>query len=306
MKEKCPVVRLSSFALLDDVDPVTKKERIVNYYEKAGRDYYAWSSQYNMHFGFYRWGMNPFARETMLDQLNWQVLERLKLNSKLPQTCVDFGCGLGTTLRHGGKHFPNVSFKGITIVPWQVDQARKLNKEGGYKSIEIIEADYCRTPLETNSVDAVYAIESSCYATGDTKFDLLSEIHRVLKPGGRFVIADGFVKEEIPPNRFLHRIYQELCSSWALTELGNIVSVEQQLRKLNFANIEVEDVSMNIAPSVVHVPFTVLLFLINELLFGKEKMTKERWGNLKSPLLTMILGLARRYFGYYFVSGLKH
>ena len=33
------------------------------YYEEAGPDYAAWSPHFNMHFGFFRWGMNPFNRE---------------------------------------------------------------------------------------------------------------------------------------------------------------------------------------------------------------------------------------------------
>ena len=36
------------------------------YYEEAGPDYAAWSPGFNMHFGFFRWGMNPFHREAML------------------------------------------------------------------------------------------------------------------------------------------------------------------------------------------------------------------------------------------------
>ena len=34
---------------------------LVTYYTEAGMDYRAWSRNFNMHFGFYRWGMNPLA-----------------------------------------------------------------------------------------------------------------------------------------------------------------------------------------------------------------------------------------------------
>ncbi len=27
-----------------------------------------------MHFGFFRWGMNPFNREAMLEQMNQEIL----------------------------------------------------------------------------------------------------------------------------------------------------------------------------------------------------------------------------------------
>jgi cyclopropane fatty-acyl-phospholipid synthase-like methyltransferase len=286
----------------------TKKQLIINYYEKAGRDYHNWSKKYNMHFGYLEKGMNPFVREAMLEKLNENVLQRLEIDASSFATIADFGCGLGATLRHGVKKFPNATFKGITLVPWQVKQAKALvTKDPDFRpgTIEIIEGDYCNTPFASNSLDGIVAIESSCYARGDNKSDLLNEIHRVLKPGGRFTISDGFIKKPITKSGILQGAYKKLCSSWALTELGNIHDVRRYLKHLNFHNLCIEEISMKVAPSVAHVPFTVIYFLLKEFLFGKEPMSKERWDNLKSPLLTMILGSARSHFGYYFISGTK-
>lgn len=285
-----------------------KKQLIINYYEKAGRDYHTWSKKYNMHFGYFEKGMNPFAREAMLDKLNENVLQRLKIKTFSCATIADFGCGLGATLRYGVTKFPNSKFKGITLVPWQVEQANALiatDTDLMPGTIEIIEGDYCNTPFASNSLDGVVAIESSCYGAGDNKSDLLKEIHRVLKPGGRFTISDGFIKKNLPETGFLRDVYRKLCRSWALTELGNIHDVHRYLKHLNFHNLCIEEISMKVAPSVAHVPFTVIYFLLKEFLFGNEPMSKERWDNLKSPLLTMVLGSARSYFGYYFISGTK-
>ena len=285
---------------------MSKKQQIISYYEKAGPDYQEWSTNYNMHFGYYQQGMNPFDREAMLEKLNQLVYKKLGITPQSSLTLADFGCGLGATLRYGASHFQALKLKGITLVPWQVEQATALNAiENMFSQIEIIERDYCHTGFEANSIDAVIAIESSCYANGDNKSDLLSEIFRVLKPGGKFIIADGFLKKPVASDGFLGRVYHQLCSSWALTELGNIKAVEKQLHHLRFEAIKIDEVSLNIAPSVAHVPFTVVSFLLKEFFAGKEPMTKERWDNLKSPLLTMILGLARSHFGYYFVSGTK-
>jgi cyclopropane fatty-acyl-phospholipid synthase-like methyltransferase len=288
--------------------PPSKKQLIINYYEKAGRDYYTWSKQYNMHFGYFEKGMNPFVREAMLEKLNENVLQRLKINISSFATIADFGCGLGATLRYGVKKFPNSKFKGITLVPWQVEQAKALiaaDADLTPGTIEIIEGDYCNTPFAANSLDGVVAIESSCYATGDNKSDLLKEIHRVLKPGGRFTISDGFIKKPMPESGILREVYRKLCHSWALTELGNIQDVHRHLKHLNFHDLCIEEISLSVAPSVAHVPFTVIYFLLKEFFFGNEPLSKERWDNLKSPLLTMVLGSARSYFGYYFISGTK-
>src|SRR5215471_21808300 len=48
------------------------------YYSEAGPDYAAWSREFNMHFGYYRVGRNPLCREVMLEQMNAEVLARLR------------------------------------------------------------------------------------------------------------------------------------------------------------------------------------------------------------------------------------
>jgi len=42
----------------------SRRERVglAEYFSEAGPDYYAWSHAFNMHFGYFRWGMNPFRR----------------------------------------------------------------------------------------------------------------------------------------------------------------------------------------------------------------------------------------------------
>ena len=69
------------------------------YYSEAGPDYAAWSREFNMHFGYYRGGANPLQRESMLEQMNVEVLARLHLDDLAEPRLLDLGCGLGATLR---------------------------------------------------------------------------------------------------------------------------------------------------------------------------------------------------------------
>src|SRR5690348_16951540 len=86
------------------------------YYREAGPDYAAWSSEFNMHFGYYRAGMNPLHREAMLEQMNVEVLARLQLNDIVEPRLLDLGCGLGATLRSFAHRLPNARLLGVTRV----------------------------------------------------------------------------------------------------------------------------------------------------------------------------------------------
>src|SRR4051794_14206467 len=101
------------------------------YYSEAGPDYGAWSRDFNMHFGYYRAGANPLDREAMLEQMNAEVLARLRLDGFAEPQVLDLGCGLGATLRSFARRVPRSRLLGVTRVPWQVEQARALNEAAG-------------------------------------------------------------------------------------------------------------------------------------------------------------------------------
>ena len=71
------------------------------YYSEAGPDYAAWSREFNMHFGYYRAGANPLHRESMLEQMNAEVLARLRLDDIAEPRLLDLGCGLGRPMPRG-------------------------------------------------------------------------------------------------------------------------------------------------------------------------------------------------------------
>lgn len=59
-----------------------------------------------MHFGYYRAGANPLHRESMLEQMNAEVLARLHLDDIAEPRLLDLGCGLGATLRSIARRLP--------------------------------------------------------------------------------------------------------------------------------------------------------------------------------------------------------
>lgn len=256
------------------------------YYREAGPDYAAWSREFNMHFGYFRAGMNPLRRESMLEQMNAEVLTRLKLQNIAEPHIVDLGCGLGATMRSIARHLPNAWPLGVTKVPWQVENARALNQEAGCQErVTVIEGDYEGTDLPCARYDGVYALESSCHGHGADKQALLAEAYRLLRPGGRFVVSDGFLSEREFANAAQQRIYRKLCECWVIEELAQLGPFTKRMEDLGFTDITVEYLQMRVAPSVAHIPWVTLKFLLTDLVFGKNKMTRARWNNVLAPVL---------------------
>lgn len=293
---------LDSAPAADRREPVSLEE----YYSEAGPDYAAWSREFNMHFGFYRWGMNPFDREPMLEQMNVEVLERLQINAERESQILDLGCGLGATLRSLARRLPLASLTGVTRVPWQVEQAREKNAATPHANrIKIAQLDYEKTRLPSASFDAAYAIESACYAHGPNKAAFLKEANRLLRPGGRLVIVDGFMRSSNdmhPPQR---RIFDKLCECWVIESWGELDRVELELRLLGFRDIQVEECQFRVAPSVFHIPWVTLDFLTRELLCGKKKMTRARWNNVLAPVLLPLVSWPLGPMVYCMVSATK-
>ena len=274
------------------------------YYEEAGPDYAAWSPQFNMHFGFFRRGMNPVNREAMLEQMNREVLARLQLTGDRPRI-LDMGFGLGATLRSIARRLPSARLHGITFVPWQLEQGRLLNQSDPQsKSINLSLGNYEHTAYPSASFDAVYAIESSCYSAGENKSRFIREAHRILRPGGRIVVADGFVG----PGKFYgaqHAIYRALCDCWAIDTMGHIEEFTRELERAGFHDIVAEQLQARVTPSVLHVPWVTLKFLLTSVVFGNRKMTRARWNNVLAPILLPLVGYPIGPLAYYLVSATR-
>ncbi|HEY6181326.1 MAG TPA: methyltransferase domain-containing protein [Terriglobales bacterium] len=257
------------------------------YYSEAGPDYAAWSREFNMHFGYYHAGANPFRREAMLEQMNAEVLARLQVDGIGEPRLLDLGCGLGATLRSFARRLPNAKLLGVTRVPWQVEHARALNEAAGCGHyVRVMEGDYEDTFLLPNSrYDGVYALEGSCHAHGADKGMLLKNAHRLLRPGGRLVVADGFLGSGGFVSGLQECLYRKLCECWVIEELAQLDMFKSRLERLGFRDITVEHLQMRVAPSVAHIPWVTLKFLLTDVVFGKKAMTRARWNNIIAPVL---------------------
>jgi len=276
-------------------------QRVIDYYEVAGPDYEAWSPEFNMHFGYYRWGMNPWRLAPMLEQMNAEVLARLGLPDG-PVRVLDMGCGLGEAARYVARRRADAEVTALTIAPSQAQRGNRMTASAGLtRRVQIFHADYTRAPVASGSQDGAYAIESFCHARGPGRAACVRELRRVLRAGGRFVVADGFMKHGGRLPRWLNHVRRKVCEGWAIEAFAELPAFVATLHEHGFADITVEEVFWPLAPSAAHVPATAVKFLLRER--GSGPLDALRLGNALAPVYGLALGLARRHFAYHLVSG---
>jgi ubiquinone/menaquinone biosynthesis C-methylase UbiE len=214
---------------------------------------------------------------------------------------------VGTVARYAANRFPFAKITGITISEYQIEKGTSLiNKENLNNQVSVVKDNFESLHYTDNYFTHAYALESACHASGDDKENFISEMARVLKHGGRFCIADGFIKHNKKLPGFFSFLYKKILRYWALPCFGNIQKFEKKLRQYGLTDIRIKEISLNIAPSVAYVPWVSLKFFVKEIWKNRSlRMKKKRWHNVYGPILGMILGLYRKHFGYYIISGKK-
>lgn len=101
------------------------------------------------------------------------------------KTVLEVGSGRGGGARHIASHMKAANYTGLDLATHAVDLANKIHQ---LPNLKFIQGSAEHLPIEDNSVDVVINVES-CHAYGCVA-TFLSEVKRVLKPGGNFLMVD--------------------------------------------------------------------------------------------------------------------
>ena len=113
------------------------------------------------------------------------------------ETILDVGCGAGMDLllaaRRTGASGRAI---GIDMTPSMIERAKRAAlKTGAWQNIEIRRGIAEELSVESETIDVV--ISNGMLNLSSDKSRVFSEIYRVLRPGGRFYLADVVVQREL-------------------------------------------------------------------------------------------------------------
>ncbi len=219
--------------------------RIIDYYEKAEISYKdVWDLDHSMafHCGFWGKGITSI-RQALLHQndmmAGWAGI-------KPHHHVLDAGCGIGGSAIYLSKNY-QCKATGISIVPYQIAKAQVKAKEHAVEeTTAFVVADYCDTPFEDHSFDVVWAIESVCYVV--YKSDFIKEAYRLLKPGGKLIVADGFrLNQQLTGQD--EQIMRRWEEGYAVERLGVDGEFEESINRQGFVGVEIKDATSLVMPS---------------------------------------------------------
>ncbi|MFA4930899.1 MAG: arsenite methyltransferase [Patescibacteria group bacterium] len=114
---------------------------------------------------------------------------------------------------------------GVDMVVEMVEKGRANAKKYGYKNVEFHLGEIEQLPIEDNSIDII--ISNCVINLAPDKDAVFAEAHRVLKPGGKMLVSDIVLLQELPEAIKNNPELLSGCVAGALLKDDYIAKLEQ-------------------------------------------------------------------------------
>ena len=196
------------------------------YDENVGDEYDAWTEEgileyywgEHIHLGYYTKEQRKegYKKQSFVEAKYKFIDEMLKwCGVESPKKIIDVGCGIGGTSRYLAKQFPDAEVVGITLSPNQVNRGKELALAQDVHNVDFKVMNALSMDYPDNTFDLVWACESGEHMPDKKAY--VEEMVRVLKPGGKLVIATWCQRdaETIPLSDNDKERLQFLYDEWA-------------------------------------------------------------------------------------------
>jgi tocopherol O-methyltransferase len=253
---------------------MTTNKSTIDYYETCESDYRIfWDLDRSMamHAGF--WDKSTRTLEDALRRENEVLAEYAQIKNS--DTVLDAGCGVGGSSVFLAKKY-SCQMVGITLSEKQVSTALLNAKNHGVSSLtKFMVMDFCHLQFPDHSFDVIWGLESICHALDKKRF--VQEAFRVLKRGGRLIVADGFASKDISvsPDK---REMTKWLNGWGVDSLDTIETFRSHLFEAGFEKIKFYNMTDNVLPSskrlyLISLPMIVLSTIGEWIGFRKKIQT---------------------------------
>lgn len=190
-----------------------------NYYQSINKTYKKLFQKLLMlHYPFFK-QPNESLEDRQVNLTNHCVQ---RLGSLADKEVLEVGCGNGTQSLYIYEKYNPASMTGVDINAGNIQLAHSIN--GSHQNLSFMVDDAQQlSQIPDNSVDVLLCIESAFHYPDKNKF--MKEMHRVLKPDGKFLIAD--ILSRSYKNRYFFEKWKRKMSYHHWTEKHYLKTFEE-------------------------------------------------------------------------------
>ena len=187
--------------------------------------------------------------------IHYQMRHPLETNSILARKAgvsdadrvLDAGCGQGSSVFWLAKHYA-CQIDAITVSKGEFECVDEAVRSLNYRDkIRVFEENMLATHFSDNTFTIVWAVESLCHV--DEKMAFLKEAMRIMAKGGRLVILDFFLTEELISPIDI-RNYERFCEGMLFPSLTTKSEFLRMLEVAGFHNVQFDAYEQEIKSSI--------------------------------------------------------
>jgi ubiquinone/menaquinone biosynthesis C-methylase UbiE len=229
-------------AVLKDFD----QDVMAQYYKQSERGYRRYHSQEgSLHFALNEDGVFDPAGYYGQPKFVEQQLQAISA-----QRVLEVGSGKGFNSEFLAQRHPQVEFVGLDLMPLNIKLAQR--KANALTNLSFQLGDFNHIPFPDQQFDVVFGVECLCYSLDNHQ--TLAELYRVLKPGGRLVVFDGYRNPgfETFPEEVQLAVSLFETSMAVQQGMNEIAAWIETSQKIGFILVENTDITESLYPNIDH------------------------------------------------------
>lgn len=239
---------------------------IADYYNQTFNHYQTWwrlDRAMAVHYGLKDASTHGFIDELM--NTNRVMAEMIHLKPKMH--VFDAGCGVGGSLFYLVDHYAATGV-GYSLSKKQIHFAQnKAKKLCLSQNLDFRVGDFCNTAFADQSFDVVWALESLSHLK--EKKDFAGEAYRLLKPGGRLVVACYHRTRK----KDVGRIIKKWQQTWSLASIATTDEYLKVMKESGFNLLEIRDYTQAAMPTARRMFWASVLGMLPSELYNLTHRT---------------------------------